>query len=99
MEYNLPGSSPLWRFPRKEYWSGLLCPPLGVLPDPGIEVASLTSPALAGRFFTTSTTWEAQVIPGWKHTYVRMCVCVCVCCVSTLRVVVISVGITLLKMV
>ena len=27
--------------------------------DPGIEPASLKSPALAGRFFTTSTTWEA----------------------------------------
>ena len=35
------------------------CPPLGALPDPGIE-PSLTSPALAGRFFTTSATWEAQ---------------------------------------
>ena len=28
------------------------------LPNPGIEPASLTSPALAGCFFTTSTTWE-----------------------------------------
>ena len=34
--------------------------PLGDLPDSGIKFASLTSPALAGRFFTTSTTWEAQ---------------------------------------
>ena len=31
----------------------------GDLPDPGIEPASLTSPTLAGGFFTTSTTWEA----------------------------------------
>ena len=38
-------------FPRQEYWSGLPCPPLGDLPDPGIEPASLASPALAGRFF------------------------------------------------
>ena len=29
------------------------------LPDPGIEPVSLMSPALAGKFFTTSTTWEA----------------------------------------
>ena len=29
-------------------------PSTGVLPDPGIEPASLLSPALAGRFFTTS---------------------------------------------
>ena len=29
------------------------------LPNPGIELASLTSPAIAGRFFTPSATWEA----------------------------------------
>ena len=39
--------------------SGLPCPPAGDLPDPGIKPTSLTSPALAGGFFTTSTTWEA----------------------------------------
>ena len=33
----------------------------GDLPDPGIEAASLKSPALAVGFFTTSTTWEAQI--------------------------------------
>ena len=42
-------------FSRQEYWSGLPCPAPGDLPDPGIEPTSLTSPALAGRFFTTST--------------------------------------------
>ena len=46
-------------FSRQEYWSGLPCPPPGYLPNPGIEPTSLMSPALAGRFFTTSTTWEA----------------------------------------
>ena len=46
-------------FSRQEYWSGLPCPPPGDLPDPGIETASPTSAALAGGFFTTSTTWEA----------------------------------------
>ena len=46
-------------FSRQEYWSGLPCPPPGDLPDPGIEPASLTSPALAGGFFTTSATWAA----------------------------------------
>ena len=40
-------------FPRQEYWSGLPFPPPGGLPGPGIDPASLTSPALAGRFFTT----------------------------------------------
>ena len=34
-------------FPRHEYWSELPCPPSGDLPNPGIELTSLTSPALA----------------------------------------------------
>ena len=46
------------KFSRQEYWSGLPFPPPGDLPDPGIEPASLISPALAGGFFTTSATWE-----------------------------------------
>ena len=29
------------------------------LPDPGIELTSLASPALADGFLTTSATWEA----------------------------------------
>ena len=33
-----------------------LLPPPGDLPDPGIKSVSLTNPALAGGFFTTSTT-------------------------------------------
>ena len=49
-------------FFRQEYWSGLLCPPPGVLTNPGIKPKSLMSPALAGGFLTTSTTWEAQPI-------------------------------------
>ena len=44
--------------PRQEYWSGLPFPSPGELPDPGIKPESLTSSALAGRFFTTSTTWQ-----------------------------------------
>ena len=45
-------------FSRQEYWNGLPCSPPGDLPDPGIEPMSIISPAFAGRFFTTSTTWE-----------------------------------------
>ena len=56
-----PGSSSM-RFSREEYWSGLLRPPPGDLPNPGTEPKSLTTLALAGRFFTTSTTWEAPAI-------------------------------------
>ena len=42
---------------RQEYWSGLPCPPLGDLPDPGMEPVS---PVLACEFFTTESgkpTW------------------------------------------
>ena len=48
-------------FSRQEYWNGMLFPPPGDLPDPGIEPMSLTSSALAGGSFSTSATWEAQV--------------------------------------
>ena len=37
----------------------------GDLPGSEIEPTSLTSPALAGRFYTTSATWEAPVYL-WK---------------------------------
>ena len=43
---------------QERYWSGLPCPPPGDLPNPGTDTASLTSSALAGRFLTTSATWE-----------------------------------------
>ena len=46
-------------FFRQEYWSWLPYPPPGDLSHPGIELVSLVSPALAGRFFTTGSTWEA----------------------------------------
>ena len=48
-------------FSRQKHWSGLPFPPPGDLPYPGIEPVPLSSSALAGRFFTTSATWEAQV--------------------------------------
>ena len=43
--------------PRQEYWSGLLCPPPGDLPNLGIKPEFLMSPALADWFFTVSATW------------------------------------------
>ena len=43
-------------FSRQESWSGLPCPLPGDLPDPGIELKSLISPALVVRFFTASVT-------------------------------------------
>ena len=50
-------------FSRQEYRSRLPRPPPGDLSDPGIKPASLRSPPLAGRFFTTSTTWEDLLSP------------------------------------
>ena len=47
-------------FSRQECWSWLPFPPPGDLPDQGIEPESLTSPALAGGFLTTSTIWEKE---------------------------------------
>ena len=62
MDCSLPGSS-VHGISRQEHWSGLPSPPPGDLPNPGFEHASLMSPALAGGFFTTSTslTWETPV--------------------------------------
>ena len=50
-----PPCSSVMGFSRQEYWSGLPCPPLGDLPNPGIKPTSLASPALAGRHILT---WE-----------------------------------------
>ena len=47
-------------FPRQEYWSGLPFPTPGDLSAPGIEPESPSS-ALAGGFFTASTTLEAPL--------------------------------------
>ena len=57
MDCSQPGSFDMG-FSRQEYWSGLPCPPPGDLHNPGIKPISITTVALAGRYFTTSTTWE-----------------------------------------
>ena len=52
-------------FSRQEYWSGLPCPPPGDLPNLGVKSTSLMSPALAGRFFTTTAIplyWEPKIL-------------------------------------
>ena len=48
-------------FSKQRYSSGLPCPPPGDLPNPD-QTWSLMSPALAGRFFTTSATWETPLV-------------------------------------
>ena len=55
------------RFSGREYWSVLLCPPPGDLPNPGIEPESLMSPALAGGFSTNSAIWEAPLVNSYDR--------------------------------
>ena len=64
--WTVPRQAPLSMvFSRQEYWSWLPCPSPGDLPDPRVEPASHSSPASAGRFFTTSAIWRPQVAgPG-----------------------------------
>ena len=63
------------KYSRQEYWSEVPLPTPGDLPDPGIESMSLTSSALAGRFFTNCMTWEALsfsesiCIGLWVHMF------------------------------
>ena len=52
MDYNHQAPLTMELF-RQEYWSGLPFPSPEDLPNVGIEAASLASPALTGRFFTT----------------------------------------------
>ena len=56
-------------FSRQEYWSGLPFPSSGDFPNPRIEPTSVTSPALAGGFFITSTTWEAFYTHIWGSRF------------------------------
>ena len=69
MDGSPPGSLCPWESPGKNTGVGchVLLPP-GNLPDPGIEPTSLISPTLAGMFFTTSTTWEAESVASQTET-------------------------------
>ena len=60
MDSSLPGFS-VHGILQAEHWSGLPFPSPEDLPDPEIEPSSLVSLALAGGFFTASTTWEVQL--------------------------------------
>ena len=44
-------------------------PSPGDLPKSGTECKSLASSALAGRFFITSTTWEAHIHVNYIHIF------------------------------
>ena len=47
---------------RQECWSELPFPPPGELPDPGIDLVSPASPALAASFFTTEPPGKPKVL-------------------------------------
>ena len=69
MDHSLPGLFHPWGFFRQEYYTQLPGPPPRDLPDPGIKLESLrslVSPAMAGGFFTTSTTSE-MFKPQFPH--------------------------------
>ena len=57
-------------FSRQDYWTGLPFLSPGDLPNLGIELMSLMSPALAGGFFTTAA---AAVTAAAKSPVVSDC--------------------------
>ena len=61
MDCRLPGS-PVHGILQARILEQVDVPSSGDLPNPGIKPMSLTSPALAERFFTTSVTWEALLL-------------------------------------
>ena len=65
-DYNMSGSSVT---SRAEYWSGLHSLLHRDLPNPGTELMTLGSSALAGRFFTTSATSEVPSLQNVFNTY------------------------------
>ena len=58
VDYSSPGS-PVHGILQARIQDGLPCPPPRDLPQPGIVLTCLTSPALSGGFFTVNATWEA----------------------------------------
>ena len=57
MDYSPRGSS-VYGILQARILNWVVCPPPEYLPDPRIPNLHLVSPALAGRFFTPSATWE-----------------------------------------
>ena len=54
---------------RQEYWNGLPFTPMGDLPEPGIKLASLASPKLAGRFLPLCHLGSPK--RNWLHAQLR----------------------------
>ena len=69
--WTVSGQVPLsMEFSMQEHWSGLPFPTLGDLPDLGIKLESLASPALAGRFLTTAPPGKPQHTN--RHTQIHI---------------------------
>ena len=68
-----PGSSVHGIFQANSCWRELPFPSPGDLPHPEIETTSLEFPAMEGRFFTTSATWEAPrlILHKYKNVVFR----------------------------
>ena len=62
MDSNLYQAPPSTGFSRQEYWSGLLFPSPRDLPNAGITLAYLSSPALTATFFTTCAIRKAPLV-------------------------------------
>ena len=67
-------------FSRQEYWGRLPFPPPGDLPNPGIELSSLLSSVLAGRFYhyrhvgsspphTHTSHFRLLIVNNWLFTW------------------------------
>ena len=66
-------------FSKQEYWSGLPFPIPRNLPNPGIQLMSLASPALAGRFFSPCISCIGrQILHHWV-TYLYSCLVAKLC--------------------
>ena len=73
MDCSFPGSS-VHGILQARTLERVAMPRPGDLHDPGIEPASLMSPALTGGFFTTSATWEAQRFSEAQTNEVDLCI-------------------------
>ena len=63
-------------FSRQEYCSGLQCPSPGDCPYSEIQPVSLGPPALAERFFTTTSIWEAHTVVQFSSV-AQLCLTLC----------------------
>ena len=74
----LPARLCPWDSPGKNTGVGCFALLQGIFPMQGLNPHLSASPALAGRFFTTSTTWEAQVSSSVQFSSVaQSCLTLC----------------------